>query len=87
MKLKFGDYCNIEQMRYGSENEMYQHKVIGSFRSNTYVDVPVQSPAIEIIHKGKDAMTDVAACICCGIMERVVLQYRLEDVKKLKIKL
>lgn len=84
MELKFGDYCNIEQKRYGSDNEMFQHKVIGTFRSNTYIDVPVQSPAIETIHKGKDPMTDVVACICCGIIETEVLRYRLEDVEKLE---
>ena len=27
--MKFGDYVEIEQKRYGVENEMYTYKVIG----------------------------------------------------------
>ena len=42
--LDFGDYCLIEQKRYGVENEMFVHKVIGRLRSNSYVDVPVTTP-------------------------------------------
>ncbi len=77
--LDFGDYCTIEQKRHGAENEMYQHKVIAAFTSNTYVDVPVQSPATETIHK---EIVHVVSCICCGLLETQVLRYRLEDVKR-----
>jgi len=75
----FGDYVRIEQKRYGGgENEMYLHKVIGVLRSNSWVDVPVQSPATETIH---DHSEDVLACVCCGVCERDILRYRFNDCK------
>ena len=79
--LRFGNYCEIEQKRHGTPNEMFVHKVIGTLSSNTYVDVPVQSPATEVIHQGE--MTEVVQCICCGISETEVFRYRLEDTNKL----
>ncbi len=77
-RLDFGDYGIIEQKRHGCENEQYTHKVIGTLNSNTWVDVPVQSPARETIH---DEMTDVIRCVCCGVSETEVLKYRVIDVK------
>lgn len=77
-KLGFGDYVDIEMKRYGVSNEMYQHKVINHLRSNVWVDVPVQSPATERLHK---EMEDVVSCVVCGISETEVLKYRLKDVK------
>lgn len=79
--LRFGQYCEIEQKRHGSPNEMFMHKVIGSLASNTFVDVPVQSPAKETIHQG--GVVPVVLCICCGVDETTVLKYRLEDTNKL----
>jgi len=76
--LDFGDYGIIEQKRHGCKNEQYTHKVIGRLRSNTWVDVPVQSPAAEIMH---DEIVDVIRCVCCGVSETEVLKYRVEDVK------
>jgi|SRR6056297_2202217 len=76
--LDFGDYAIIEQKRYGVENEQYLHKVIGRGRSNTWVDVPVQTPAKETIH---DHMEEVIRCVCCGVDERTILKYRASDVK------
>lgn len=77
--LKFGDYCTIEQHRYGCDNEHYIHKVIGTSRSNKWVDVPVMHNATETLH---DHMEDVVSCICCGVCETEVLKYRLSDVRK-----
>jgi hypothetical protein len=77
--LGFGDYCAIEQHRYGCDNEHYTHKVIGRLRSNTGVDVPVMHNAKETQH---DHMEDVVACVCCGVSEREILRYRLSDVRK-----
>lgn len=74
----FGDYVLIEQKRYGAPNEMYAHKVVGRLRSNAYVTVPVQTPAIEQLHGGE--VVDVVSCICCGVDETEVLKYRLQDV-------
>ncbi len=74
----FGDYVEIEMKRYGCENEHYQHKVVGPLSSNTWVDVPVQSPATETRHS---EMADVVRCICGGVCEDEVLKYRVCDVK------
>jgi hypothetical protein len=78
-ELIFGDYVEIEQERYQSENEMYLHKVIGTSLSNAWVDVPVQCSATEVLH---EEMAPVVSCICCGVCETKVLKYRIEDVKK-----
>ena len=78
--IDFGDYVMIEQKRHGCENDMYFHKVInGNINSNSYVDVPVQSPAKNTIHK---KIEDCVSCICCGVDETKVLKYRLKDVQK-----
>ena len=77
--LDFGDYCTIEQYRYGCDNEHYIHKVIGRLSSNTWVDVPVMHNAKETLH---DHIEDVVACVCCGVSEREILRYRLSDVRK-----
>ncbi len=76
--MDFGDYCLIEQKRYGADNEMYVHKVIGTLRSNVWVPVPVQSPATETFG---NEMTDIVRCICCGVSETQVLKYRVEDIR------
>jgi len=76
--LGFGDYVEIEQKRYGIENEMYLHKVIQPLKSNSWVDVPVQTPAKETLHKESEP---VVGCICCGVCEREVLNYRIKDVR------
>jgi len=77
--LNFGDYVVIEQKRYGCDNEMYLHKVIGTSKSNHWVTVPVQTPAKEEL---RDEIREVVSCICCGVVEDKVLNYRIEDVKK-----
>ncbi|SYP71037.1 Uncharacterised protein [Klebsiella pneumoniae] len=78
-EFKFGDYAIIEQKRHGAPNEMFVHKVIDQLRSNTWVDVPVQSPATETIH---DEMEDVCWCICCGVDETEVRRYRVKDMRR-----
>jgi len=75
--IDFGDYVIIEQKRYGAKNEMYLHKVINTSTSNTWVDVPVESPARELIH---NKMEPVVSCICCGVSETEVLKYRINDI-------
>jgi len=79
--MKFGDYVEIEQKRYGVENEMYSHKVIGRLKSNSYVDVPVYSPYEEKLHP---KIVDVVACITCGVIEKDVLNYRISDVRRIE---
>lgn len=78
-KPKFGDYVRIEQLRFGADNEMYLHKVIGSdSESNSYVDVPVHWKEEEVRH---DEMVPIVRCVCCGLDERKILKYRVEDVE------
>lgn len=79
IEFKFGDYAIIEQKRHGVPNEMFVHKVIDQLRSNTWVDVPVQSPATETLH---DEMEDVCWCICCGVSETEVRAYRVKDMQR-----
>jgi len=75
--LDFGDYVFIEMKRHGIKNEFYKHKVISQLSSNTYVDVPVQDPAKEVIH---DNVVPVVSCICCGVDETKVLKFMVDDV-------
>lgn len=77
--IEFGDYIEIEMKRYGVPNEHFIHKVVNTLRTNTYVNVPVQSPAEEVWHP---EMADCVSAIVCGIDETEVLKYRLQDVKK-----
>lgn len=77
--LDFGDYCHIEQKRYGAENEMYVHKVINRLRSNAWVPVPVDwanGGRTEVLGE----MADVVSCICCGVQETEVRKYRVQDI-------
>lgn len=74
----FGYYCTIEMKRYGVANEHYQHKIIGKFKSNTWVETPIQSPAKATIH---DYQEDVVNVICCGVVEEAVYRVKLSDVK------
>ena len=78
-ELNFGDYVEIEQKRYQAKNEIYLHKVINTSVCNSWVDVPVQSPAAEVLH---GESVPVVRCICCGICEDEVLAYRIQDVRK-----
>ena len=77
--MLFGDYAKIEQERHGSPNEFYLHKVIGTLNSNGYIDVPVQTPRVEKLHK---KIVPVVRCVCCGVCEEHIFKYRISDVKK-----
>lgn len=77
-EYKFGDYVSIEQLRHRCDNEQYTHKVIGVINSTHWVDVPVQTPAKETYHNGD--FVGVVQCVCCGVYEIEVLNYRIEDV-------
>lgn len=78
--LDFGDYCVIEQKRYGVENEMYTYKVIGNGSANYWRGVPVDG------NDRKNKIGDmclVVKVICCGVSEEKVETFRLQDVKPL----
>lgn len=79
--LFFGCRCTIEQKRHGVQNEHYTHKVIGELQSNSWVEVPVQTPRKEILH---DEMFDVLLCICEGVDETEVRRYRRVDCKSMR---
>jgi hypothetical protein len=76
----FGYYCTIEMKRHGVANEHYQHKIIGKFKSNTWVETPIQSPAKATIHNYQE---DVVYVICCGVVEETVYRVRLSDIKNI----
>lgn len=76
--MDFGDYCVIEQKRFGAENEHYTYKVIGSGRANYYREVPVDATAP---HNARGDVCDVVMVICCGVCEEEVETFRLADVK------
>ena len=77
-QLEFGDYVYIEQKRYGIENEKYLYKVIKTgAQSNTYVKVPVQTPATAEIQSD---IEEIVYCVCCGVQETEILPFRVKDV-------
>jgi len=75
--MDFGDFCEIEQKRYGVPNEFYTYKVIGAGQANYYIPVPVGS---ENVKRFAD-MCDVVKVICCGVCEEKVETFRLQDVR------
>ena len=79
--LMFGCYVTIEQKRYGAENEHYIHKVIGTLISNAYVSVPVDMANTRREEIVNSESVPVVACVCCGVSEREIRRYRVEDVK------
>lgn len=76
--LDFGDYCWIEQKRFGVPNEIYQYKVIGRGRANHWRPVPVSH--YELYAQGE--ICDVVKVICCGVSETQVETFRLQDVSR-----
>lgn len=81
----WGRYCLIEQKRYGVVNEKFLYKVINTFNSNAWSDVPVDNCDKEI--KLHDHCEQVVNVICCGVSEDKVERYRLCDVELLPNKL
>lgn len=80
--IDFGDYVLIEQKRYGVPNEMFQFKVVGSYQSNSYRDVPMD--AVDRGNKLHTHVVDVLNVICCGIDETKVDTVRKADVRLIK---
>ena len=75
--LNFGDYCHIEQKRYGAENEFYRYKVINTGQSNWYRMVPVDGRSPDRVF---GELCEVVRVICCGVVEDTVETFRIEDV-------
>ncbi|TES59179.1 hypothetical protein [Pseudomonas syringae group genomosp. 3] len=74
---RFGDHAVVEMKRHGVKNDMFYHKVIGTFESNSWVDVPVQEPPTTTIH---DTSERIANVICCGVDESRVYRIRVADL-------
>ena len=74
--VKFGDYINVPQKRYGVNDEIYLHKVIGVLQSNLWMDVPAIQHKGMVVH---DTVEEVVSCIVCGVGEDRVIRYRLKD--------
>lgn len=76
--LDFGDYCWIEQKRFGVPNEWYQYKVIGRRNTNAYSTVPANPNEVF-------QLRDMAECVLvirCGIDESRCERFRAQDVRR-----
>ena len=82
--LRFGDYCIIEQKRYGVPNESFVYKVITRGVSNHWRSVPVDACNTEVVSGG--SMEECVLCLCCGISEEdnKLEKFRCKDVKPFK---
>ncbi|RQW19864.1 hypothetical protein EH196_06880 [Bacillus sp. C1-1] len=80
-EIDFGDYVTIEQKRYGVPNEWYLHKVISSFKSNVWVETPIDS---KIKEKGHNEVKEVLNVVCCGVDETKVFRVLREDCVLIK---
>jgi hypothetical protein len=79
--IDFGDYVEIEQKRYGRDNEMFMYKVVaGGLRCNYWTPVPVDAN-----NRGPERgeMADAVRAIRCGVCEDTVEIFRLQDVSHL----
>ena len=79
--VDFGDYVNIEMLRYGVKNEWYLHKVVGAFKSNTWIETPLKWDSKPIIHDKVEVVLNV---IQCGIDETKVIQVKKDDCRIVK---
>lgn len=79
--IDFGDYVVIEMHRYGAPNEFYIHKVVGAYKSNTWIDAPLKYNSEPTIH---DHMETVLNVIQCGIDETKVIRVAEKYCKKIK---
>ena len=80
--LNFGDYVEIEQKRYSCENEFYLYKVIGTLRSNAFVQVPVDAAVNGTKEITGDCIFHVVNCVCVGVVENQVRKFKVSDVRK-----
>lgn len=81
-EIDFGDYVKIEMHRYGVPNEWFIHKVVGSLKSNAWIDTPLKWDS-EM--KGHDHMEVVLNVIQCGVDETKVIRVRQKDCIKMEV--
>ena len=78
-EIDFGDYVEIEMNRYGAKNEFYLHKVVGAFRSNSWIDAPLHWDSEPQTHRSMETVLNV---IQCGIDETKVIRVAEKYCKK-----
>lgn len=78
--VDFGDYCLIEQKRHGVPNELYGYKVVNRLRSNTWIDVPVDTRNNK--PNRHDEITDIVEVISCTAGCDVVERFRVSDLTR-----
>lgn len=77
LNLKFGHYISVEQKGYGYDNQFYSYKVIGTLKTNSYIQTPVDGLGEKIRGDSENCVQ----VICCGVDERNVERFRLQDIK------
>lgn len=78
--IDFGDYVQIEMFRYGKQNELFIHKVVGALRSNAWIEAPLKWDSKMI---GHDQMEVILNVIQCGLDETKVIRVAQKDCIKL----
>ncbi len=76
----FGDFCSIEQKRYGAQNEFYGYKVVNRLRSNSWICVPVD--ARDQKPKLHDEVFDVVEVISLTAGCNVIERFRVIDLAR-----
>ena len=81
-EIGFGDFCTIEQKRYGVPNEFYEYKIVGRKRSNSWTKTPVgPNNEKETLH---DHLDDVVTVVCNNLDDRTVHQFRISDLASMR---
>ena len=74
--IDFGDY-----VKYPYCNELHIYKVVGSYNSNCYQDIPDSHKAEEVMH---DEVVPVLNIIHCGLDETKVITVKESDCIKME---
>lgn len=77
-EIDFGDYVKYP---YGMSRELHIYKVVGSFKSNVWRDIPDWFHAEEAPHSTVEKVLNI---IHCGIDETKVLRVRESDCIKIR---
>ncbi|MNM07323.1 hypothetical protein D3C81_173630 [compost metagenome] len=79
-EIDFGDYVKYP---HGMSHEPHMYKVVGSFQSNVWRDIPDWFQAEETSHSTVEKVLNI---IHCGIDETKVLRVRESDCIKIRPK-
>lgn len=81
-EIDFGDYVEIEMFRHYAPNELFLHKVVSAFQSNTWLEVPLKWNSELVMHNHMEMVLNV---IQCGIDETKVIRVRQADCTKVAL--